>query len=364
MIFTTSPQHITIETPGRICLFGDHQDYLQLPVIACAINRKMVLSAKKNNSKYFEILMPDISKKRKINIYETFDDLEPNDFIASALRVVRRYGCIPNSGYTLEIKSNIPINAGVSSSSAMVVAWVHFLLEAFGCTKTITSQFIGQLSYEAEVLEHHGPGGRMDQCTIAIGNIIYIDTSKDSDFKTIGTSLDGLILAESGIPKETIGLLTHVKTNALKSIDLIKKKHPIFDITTATLVDYERFSDEIPKDLMSYFYAAIKNRMITQKALAILEESTLNLKLIGQLMNEHHTVLKDSLKITVPKIDKMIDAAINAGAFGAKIVGSGGGGSIVALAPPNKKQAIIKMLLESGAKSAYEVKVTKGSTRI
>lgn len=361
---TTIPEHITIETPGRICLFGDHQDYLQLPVIACAITRKMLLSAKKNNSEDFEILMPDISKTRRINIYESFDILEQNDFFASALRVVKRYGCIPNSGYTVEIQSKIPINAGVSSSSAMVVAWVHFLLETFGCSKKITPQFIGQLTYEAEVLEHHGPGGRMDQYTIAIGNIIYIDTSKDLDFKTIGTSLDGLILAESGIPKETIGLLTHVKTNALKSIDFIKKKHPKFDIRTATLVDYERHVDEIPNELKPYFYAAIKNHVITQNALTTFEESSLNLKLIGKLMNEHHTVLKDSLKITVPKIDDMIHAALDAGAYGAKIIGSGGGGSIVAIAPPNKKQAIIKKLLESGAKSAYEVSVTKGSTRI
>jgi len=246
----------------------------------------------------------------------------------------------------------------------MVVAWVHFLLEAFGCNKTITPQFIGQLSYEAEVLEHHGPGGRMDEYTIAIGNIIYIDTSKDSDYKSIGTSLDGLILAESGIPKETIGLLSHVKTNAIKSIDFIKKEYPKFDIRTATLEDYERYADGIPKELNPYFYAAIKNHMITQNALATFEENTLDLKLIGQLMNEHHHVLKNDLKITVPKIDDMIHAALDAGAYGAKIVGSGGGGSIVAIAPANKKQAIIKTLLESGAKSAYEVSVTKGSTRI
>ncbi len=324
----------------------------------------MVLSAKKNSTEYFEISMPDISKTRKFNIYESFDSLEPNDFFASTLRVVKRYGCIPNSGYTIEIKSNIPINAGVSSSSAMVVAWVHFLLEAFGCTKTLTPQLIAQLSYEAEVLEHHGPGGRMDEYTIAIGNIIYIDTSKDSDYKSIGTSLDGLILAESGIPKETIGLLSHVKTNAIKSIDFIKKKYPKFDIRTATLEDYERYADGIPKELKSYFYATIKNHMITQNALATFEENTLDLKLIGQLMNEHHHVLKNDLKITVPKIDDMIHAALDAGAYGAKIVGSGGGGSIVALAPRDKKQAIIKKLNESGAKSAYEVSVTKGSTRI
>lgn len=305
--------------------------------------------------------MPDISAKRRISIFETFDDLKPNDFFASALRVIKRYGCNPNMGYSIEIKSKIPINAGISSSSALVVAWVHFLLEAFGCNKKITPQLIAQLAYEAEVLEHQGPGGRMDQYTIAIGNIIYIDTSKDSDYKTIGTTLDGLILAESGIPKETIGLLTHVKTNTIKSINSIKEKYPNFDIKTASLEDYNRLSNEVPKDLKPYFYAAIKSHDITQKALTAFEKDTLNQILIGELMNEHHNVLKSYLKITVPKIDVMIEAALGTGAFGTKIVGSGGGGSIVALTPPDKKELIIKKLLESGAKSAYEVKVTEGS---
>lgn len=308
--------------------------------------------------------MPDISSERRISIFETFDLLIPHDYFASALRVVKRYGCTPNMGYTIEIKSTIPINAGVSSSSALVVAWIHFLLSAFGCKQTVTPEFIAQLAYEAEVLEHSAPGGRMDQYTIAIGNIIYIDTSKDFSFEKIGTTLDGLILVESGIPKETIGLLSHVRTNASKAIDIIKAKNPDFDIKKATLIEYEKYSHDIPDDLVPYFYAAINNHLITQQALIAFEQPILDLKIIGKLMNEHHTVLKDYLKITVPKIDILIDTALNCGAYGAKIVGSGGGGSIAVLASPNQKETIIKTLLKNGAKSAYQVSVTVGTRRI
>ena len=59
-------------------------------------------------------------------------------------------------------------------------------------------------------------------------------------------------------------------------------------------------------------------------------------------MNKHHYYLKNLLKITVPKIDDMINAALNTGALGAKIVGSGGGGSITVLAPKNREEHIIK----------------------
>jgi galactokinase len=62
--------------PGRTCLFGDHQDYLGLPIIACAINRHITLKAKKNNSNTFNIDLPDINKKRVIPIQDKIDILE------------------------------------------------------------------------------------------------------------------------------------------------------------------------------------------------------------------------------------------------------------------------------------------------
>ena len=75
-------------------------------------------------------------------------------------------------------------------------------------------------------------------------------------------------------------------------------------------------------------------------------------------MNEHHTVLKDILKITTPKIDAMIAAALQAGAYGAKIVGSGGGGSICALTSKEKEQQILSAILKAGAKDAYPVAIS------
>ncbi len=37
--------------PGRVCLFGEHQDYLDLPVIPCAISRRMTISGHRSDSK-------------------------------------------------------------------------------------------------------------------------------------------------------------------------------------------------------------------------------------------------------------------------------------------------------------------------
>jgi galactokinase len=79
-------------------------------------------------------------------------------------------------------------------------------------------------------------------------------------------------------------------------------------------------------------------------------------------MNELPYFLNNYLKITVPKIDLMIDAAIKNGALGAKIVGSGGGGSIVALATNKNEKKIMNAILEAGAKNVYIASIEKGAS--
>ncbi len=54
----------------------------------------------------------------------------------------------------------------------------------------------------------------------------------------------------------------------------------------------------------------------------------------------------------------MLEAAQAAGAYGSKIIGSGGGGCLVALVESAKKQTVIEAFLAHGAKKAYEVIIT------
>lgn len=352
---------IAITAPARICLFGDHQDYLGLPVIACAIDKQIRLTAAPNLKDEIEISMPDIDTCRIIPISETFENLAPRDYFASGIRVVQRYGCVPSHGYQITITGNVPINSGVSSSSAMVVAWIHFLLKAFGNDQTVSPAFIAKLAHEAEVLEHNEPGGKMDQYSISLGNIIYMETGVSFTHKTIGHSIDGLILADSGVKKETLQVLSEAKNNALAAIDLVRQNVPDFQLEKIKPEEVLAYNAFIPNHLQPYFYAAVQNHAITQNALIEFEKETIDLKKIGQLMSQHHDILKDILHITVPKIDAMIDAALKAGAYGAKIVGSGGGGSIVVLAAPENITPICNAILKTGAKAAYPVRVSEGT---
>ena len=77
-------------------------------------------------------------------------------------------------------------------------------------------------------------------------------------------------------------------------------------------------------------------------------------------MSEHHKLLKNNLKITTPKIDLMIDISLKSGAFGAKIIGSGGGGCIAVLSDKKNVNQIISNLKEGGAIDAFKVNVSNG----
>ena len=347
--------------PGRTCLFGDHQDYLGLPVIACAIDRDIRLTAVKNTTHVFNLNMVDINEIRIIDIDETFAELQPRDYFASSLRVLRRYGCIPNVGYDITITGNIPINSGTSSSSALLLAWINFLVKAFGVNEEVTPEFISKMGYLSEVVEHGEPGGMMDHYSIGVGNVVYINTMDPFSFTVIGKELGGLVTGVSGVPKETIGLIGELKGNALLAIEILKSHFADFDLNTTEVEDLKQYCNFLPDRLIPYFKAAVKNHHYTKMALIEFQKPVLDLKKIGSLMNGHHAILRDLLKITVPRIDAMIDAALKAGAYGAKIVGSGGGGSIVAMAEPGKESQVVEAMLAAGAVEAYAVNVDPGA---
>jgi len=355
---------IKIQAPGRVCLFGDHQDYLGLPVIACAIDRHFLLSATPIKEKSLRILMPDINKERTILLDDVQTRNVKGDHLMAGLKVMSNKGCTFTKGYEIEFRSEVPINAGVSSSSAMMVAWIYFLWNAFGNDRAIDAETIGQWAYEAEVVEQNSPGGKMDQYTIALGSLIQIDTGEAFGYQLLGRSLDGMVLGESGMPKETLGVLGYLRRKAIQAITAAKDADASFDLETADMHDLKKIGNLLPVDLLPYFEAAIGNHLITKSALNILQSDVIDYPKLGKLMTDHHSILRDRLKITTPLIDAMIAAALDAGAYGAKIVGSGGGGSIVALAPLDVQEAVVTAILNTGAKDAYPINVTTGTKEI
>jgi len=65
----SSSHQIEVKAPARVCLFGDHQDYLGLPVIAAAIDRFITLKANEITTQEFRIHFLDMGKKRIIKFF-------------------------------------------------------------------------------------------------------------------------------------------------------------------------------------------------------------------------------------------------------------------------------------------------------
>jgi galactokinase len=61
---------------------------------------------------------------------------------------------------------------------------------------------------------------------------------------------------------------------------------------------------------------------------------------LGELLTQQHRLLRDALEISTPRIERMLDAALAAGATGGKINGSGGGGCAFVTGPVGSGNAI------------------------
>jgi len=349
---------IKVKSPGRICLFGEHQDYLGLPVIATAINRYIDFRGQLNNDPFMTFSMPDINETRTVELTERFEILRPRDYIASIIRVLRREGIKFRQGCDIHFTSNIPYKAGASSSSAMIVGLIKLLTKLYAPTKAYEPIEIGMLAYQAEVLEHGEPGGMMDQYTISLGQVIYIDTQTYA-VQTLRDSLEGLILSNSMVPKEILEVHGRIRPTIERAVSILIQNDPEFKLSEVRIEDLSDYYSLLPEAVIPIFYATVTNHMFTRQALAHLMQEQVDLKQIGILMNQHHERLRDYLQITVPKINLMVNRALEVGALGAKINGSGGGGTIAILAP-GRQEEVCAALDEIGAVS-YPVSCDPGA---
>lgn len=355
----TNKSKIISRAPGRVCLFGDHQDYLGLPVIAAAINKYLWITARKNEKDHFFIQMPDINQTRKIHIHEPFEKLKKRDYFGSMLRVLKRYGCKPDCGYDIEVKGEIPISAGASSSSALTVAWGLLLLELFGADVPINSDLLCKVAYMAEVKEHDEPGGMMDQFTISKGHVLHIETYGDYKIECLTNQFHGLVIGDSKVEKKTLDILAGAREKVASAIEILTRVNPEIRLSQVKPERLPELLSQLPEELSGYFKAAVLNHHCTQQALVEFHQEKIDMVKIGLLMNKHHEILRDLLHVTVPKIDKMIDSVLENGALGAKINGSGGGGTIVVIAP-GKEEEIIETLRKVNA-DAFAVQVDSGA---
>lgn len=355
-------KRLSVSTPGRICLFGEHQDYLGLPVMAAAISRRIGIDARRTARPEVRLSLPDIGGEAYFDTVRFPLAYEHRrDYFRSAMNVLYREGLRFSGGISARVTSTIPINAGTSSSSALVVTWLNVLNQLADKPRPFSSRELAGLAYSAEVLEFGEPGGMMDHYATAMGGIIYLESKPDiyvESFPSIG--LGAFVLGDSGEPKDTIGVLRHVKFGMLGAIDKMRSFHPGFSIDTmpaGSTTDYARL---LTPDELALVRGNLSDRDVLRQALTLFRSGTIDHHAFGHLLTVHQTSLREAKRVSTPKIDRMIDAALGAGALGAKINGSGGGGCMFAYAPINT-EAVAEAVERAGGR-AYIVSVAEGTT--
>ena len=341
----------TVSAPGRVCLFGEHSDYLGLPVMTMAINRRLTIQAFPRRDKKFRIVMPDIQEEDIFTPSAKVVYKNGRDYLRAGVNVLKRRGYRFPEGLDFVIRSRIPINSGTSSSSALVVAWLKMLLSFQKDLIQFDPIKIAWLAYETEVLEFKEAGGRMDHFAITFGGTMFHENHKTVDIRFL-RPLAGMILGDSLEKKETIRDLKKnardVRAGFLEMKKRIKGFHQETVLLKEIMAKFKPTLGSLRKAI-----GTLRNRDICRAALKEMVRAPVDQRKIGELMNAHHLILKRDLKISTPKIEAMIEAALTAGAVSAKINGSGLGGTMIAFAP-GKVTKVVAAIERAGGR-AYEV---------
>ncbi|TFG22334.1 MAG: GHMP kinase, partial [Promethearchaeota archaeon] len=258
---------IRIRSPGRICLFGEHQDYLGYPIISLAISKYIFLEAQKVNKPIFSIHFPDIETEIEIKLRNKELTYESNrDYIKSGYNLFVRKGIKFPRGYDIKIWGNLPINAGVASSSALIIAWIYFL--SLSSNREISSPYnLALQGYNAEVKEFNEAGGMMDHFSSVFGKLIFLqEQAQKPVLNFYDLLLNGFVLGNSMERKSTVDDLRKVKKNSLDSFRILKDIYPNFNKYHTSLVQITPYLDSIEKKFRKKIIGNLSNRDITNSA--------------------------------------------------------------------------------------------------
>lgn len=354
-------EQLKVSAPGRICLFGEHQDYFSLPIIAAAIDLRIDISGEKRENNLLHIKMPDIGREETFTLGQELVYSQARDYLKSAVNILRRQGRIPSSGWECRIHGTIPINSGTASSSALVVAWTKFLLETVHDRRAESLEEIADLAFLAEVAEFKEPGGKMDHYSSSLGGVVCLHFGEQLDVQKFPNALGRFVLADSLQKKNTTGTLGHIKSNVLSAVQKIREKRREFNLKESCILDYETEIQTLNPVEQSLLRGTLRTRDLTAEGESLFFAETFDHTRFGQLLCRQQDVLRKDLKISTPKFDRMLEAALQAGALGGKGNGSGGGGCIFAYAPERAEEVAEALRREDA--QPYIISIDEGVRR-
>jgi galactokinase len=348
---------LSVFAPGRLCLCGEHQDYLGLEAVALAMNLGIRITGTRLPEQVLRIDLLDIGESRTLPLEDLAEPRHARDYLAAALQVLHSRGVRFTAGAHLSVQGDLPQNAGLGSSSTLVVAFLRALLKvADSCNPELKRPAqLAQMAYEAEVERFGESGGQLDHLCAAYGSssakdrLLHLSLGSVPVVVPIATNLPGLILIESGDPKDTTGVLHERRGRIEALLKRLRRKDRHFLLRNVSFDQAYLLlqqCNESGEELFAHLYL----RDYTQAIVQELQRTPLRPGLLGDLFNSAHAQLRDGLQLSTPRIEELREIALGSGALGAKLTGSGGGGCLFAYAP-DRQQPVLEALRRAGARA-------------
>ena len=197
----------------------------------------------------------------------------------------------------------------------------------------------------------------MDHLASALGGIVHASFGATPFVQAIEAPLEGLVLIESGEPKATADVLARTRAAVEGALAPLLELQPQLELAAISYEDvWNVLLEAAARDPAGaarreqLVFATMMNRDLLLAGLRALTEPPVDLARVGELLDQHHGWLRDGLGVSTPRIEALRTAALEAGALGAKLNGSGGGGALFALAP-GRETAVIDAVARLGAKA-------------
>ncbi|HYK97562.1 MAG TPA: galactokinase [Candidatus Acidoferrales bacterium] len=311
---------------GRVNLIGEHTDYNDGLVLPMLIEQRTVVAIRTRTDRVLS-LRSDAPGASPVEA--PFDGRAPrhdwSDHIVGVADALARRGH-ELRGFDALVRSDVPIGAGLASSAALAVATARALREAFGLA--IDDREIAAAAHASEVEFVGARVGTMDQLVCSLGregDALFIDARDGATRQIALDELDAdIAVIDSGIAHDhASGAYNERRAECEEAARLLG---------VASLRDIRDMPGIGLPDVLArrVRHVLSENARVTAAVDAIERGDAAEL---GRLLNASHASLRYDFAVSLPAIDRIVDAAQHdPDVFGARITGGGFGGSVLVLA--------------------------------
>ncbi len=340
--------------PGRVNLIGEHTDYNGLPVLPMALDREIVLRyTPRTDARVLlsntDHRFPPVDFNLSANIRRDPDGAWGNYPRAAAQALWQDGG--PLRGIDGEVSSTLPVAAGLSTSSAMVVATALALLDA-NERPVPREHLMGVLARGERYVGLEGGG--MDQA-VSLGGIagsaLRIEFRPSLRLEPVRIPADWRVIVAPSLvearkaagAREAYNLRVRECRDALERVeghgsrdfaDLLSRMSAAEALAAA--------KGTLDDTLFRRFWHVVTEARRVEAAVTALRAD--DLAGFGALLSASHASLRDDYEVSTPALDELVATAEAAGAAGARLTGAGFGGSIVAVTAAAQADAVLEAL--------------------